>query len=162
MKSVRLLSIRGISVVEVLFGISLFAVISIFVTNALTQYFITTGVLQEKTKALYLATEGQEIMRYVRDDSWVNVTDMTVDTVYYFDVSTTTLATTTSPEVIDGTYTRSVILHNAYRNSDDDLVASTTGGASIDAGSRLVVTKVNWGIDDEIVQESLLTNLFDI
>lgn len=102
------------------------------------------------------------MLRYLRDEDWAALTGLTVDAAYYLDVADTTVDTTGTAEVIDGTYTRSFILHNAYRDSDDDLVASTTGGASIDAGGHIVVTKVTWGSGNEIRLESLLTNIFDI
>jgi hypothetical protein len=153
---------KGVTVVEILIGVSLFTLIVVFITHALALYFSTGSLLQEKTKALYLAQEGQEVMRYLRDEDWTTLTDLTVGTAYYFDVATTTMATTTVPEIIEGVYTRSVVLENAYRDGNDDLVASTAPGASIDDGGRIVVTKVQWGSGNEIQLESLLTNIFNI
>ena len=162
MRFIHLFRTKGVTIVEILIGASLLATIVVLITHTLALYFSTGSLLQEKTKALYLAQEGQEIMRYLRDEDWNTLTDINVDTTYYFDVATTTLATMTSAEVIDGMYTRSFILYNAYRDGNDDLVSSTTAGASIDAGGRIVVTKVQWGTDNEIRLESLLTNIFNI
>ena len=153
---------KGVTIVEILVGVSLLALIVVFITHTLNLYFSTGTLLQEKTRASYLAYEGQEIMRYIRDEDWTVVSALTLDTTHYFDVGAATMTTTATPELIDGTYTRSVIVHNTYRDANDDLVASTTVGASIDTGGRIVVTKVQWGADNEIRLESLLTNIFNI
>ncbi len=152
---------QGVTIVEVIIGISIFALVAIFVMQTLAVYFANANVTQQKVRAVYLAEEGQEVMRYLRDSDWNTFSDLAFDTIYYLDVATTTLATTSVPQIIDNTYTRSVVLHQAYRNSDDDLVASTTAGASVDSGSRIVITNVEWA-GNTVSLEALLANIFNI
>ena len=154
---------RGISVIEVLIGLSLFAIIFVFIYETLTLFFVNHNRLLEQTQAVYLAEAGQEYVRYLRDADWTTLTDdLSVGTTYYLSVSTTTIATTTSPEVIDGKFTRSFVLWPGYRDADDDLVASTTPGATPDSGSYQVTTQVSWGTNGSVHLESLLTNLQNI
>jgi len=157
----RLVHIKGFTVIEILVGVSLLALIVIFTTHSLTLHFASGALVQQKTKALYLAEEGQEILRYLRDEDWNAITDLTADTQYYFAVATSTVATTTSLELIDTRYTRSFVLREAYRDANDDLVASTTGGSSIDTGSYIAEVSVVWGANS-VSLDGLLTNVFDI
>lgn len=149
----------GFSVVEVLIALAIFSVIFLFIYETLTLYFANQNKVLRSTQALYLAEAGQEYLRYVRDTDWDEIADLTVGTTYYFSVSTTTIATTTVPEVIDGTFTRSFVLWPAYRDGDDDLVASTTPGASADTGSYMVTTVVMWGNGEQVQLDSLIANL---
>jgi len=152
---------RGISVVEVLIGVALFALIVVFVSHAVSLFLASAERSQHTVRALYLAQEGQEVLRFLRDDNWSDITDLSTDTMYYFDLGPTAVATTTVTELVDGRYTRSFILREVYRDSDDDVVASTTAGASVDAGSRRAVVRVEWG-GERVQLETILTNIFNI
>ena len=153
---------QGLSIVEVLLGLSLFAIIFLFIYQTLTLFFLEHARVIEHTQAVYLAEAGQESLRYLRDEDWNTLADLTPGTTYYLSVSTTTIATSSSPELINNKYSRSFTLWPAYRNSDDDLVASTTPGATADAGSVVSIVRVTWGADKVVQLESLLTNLQNI
>ena len=61
----------------------------------------------KKTKALYLAEEGIEMLRYLRDDDWNYLeSSLNRDTIYYFDPSASDINVTGSPEIIDSDYYR--------------------------------------------------------
>jgi Tfp pilus assembly protein PilV len=154
--------VRGISLIEALVGVSLFAVVVVFTANALGLYFAEATTVREHVKANLLAAEGQEMVRAVRDLNWNTLEALTIGNSYYLDIDPATITLGTTPELIDGTYTRTVTVTNAYRDGDDDLVASTAPGASVDAGSRLVTVTVSWGSGDSVSLTALLTNIFDI
>lgn len=156
MKTLR--SQSGFTVVEVLIGLAIFVVIFLFIYETLTLFFVNQVRLLESTQALYLAEAGQEYVRHLRDEDWGNITGLSTGTTYYFSVSTTTIATTTSPETI-GKFTRSFVLWPAYRDGDDDLVASTTAGASADSGSYMLTTKVTWDTDEVVTLHSFIGNI---
>lgn len=153
---------QGVTVVEILIGVSLFALIVVFVTHTLTLYFVNAGLVQEKTKALYLAEEGQEVMRYLRDENWDYFTDLTPGDTYYLEVSTSTLTTTMTNTLIEGLYTRSVVITQAYRDDDNDLVTSGTPGASVDSESFIITTTVSWGSGESVQLEGFLSNIFNL
>jgi hypothetical protein len=111
-----------------------------------------------------LAEEGIELMRYLRDDSWVAISSMQNGALYSLSISTTTIATTTSISLIDNTYRRTITVFPAYRaTSGDDLVASTSGVSKvIDTDTKLVTVAVSWwsgGATSTMSLSSYLTNI---
>ncbi len=151
---------RGISLVEVIIGTALFAVVGALTVQGLWLFFTEATRVREETKALLLAIEGQEMVRGIRDADWSDITALTVGNTYSLSVGAGTLALGTTPEVIDG-YTRTVVVSAAYRNSNDELVPQGTSGAVSDPGSRLVTVTVAWD-GEEVELASLVTNIFDI
>lgn len=155
------LRIRGISTVEVLLGVSIFALVVVFTMFSVSLFIDGADDAHQQVQALYLAEEGYEIVRYIRDEDWNTIDALATDTTHYLDVASTTVAVTATPETIGGSYNRSFVLREVYRDSDDDIVASSTVGASVDTGSRYVDVYVSWGTE-QVVLEGLLTNIFDI
>ena len=101
-------------------------------------------------------------MRYMRDSNWNAFKNLSYNTPWYLRVATTTLATTTTVELIDETFTRTVTISRVYRNGSSDVVASTTPGATVDNGSRQVTVSVTWGVDKGVALYALLSNIHDI
>lgn len=146
---------RGITIVEVIIGVAVAGLVIVFISHTITLFVQASEAALDKTQALYLAEEGTEILRYLRDADWDTIeNDLVVGTTYYFDVATTTLATTTAPEVI-GKYTRSFELAAVERDSDDDIVDS---GGTVDDGSRFATVSVSWG-SESVELTALLTDL---
>lgn len=151
---------RGITLVEVLIGVAIASLILIFSTNAIALFINAGRTAAEKTKAVYLAEEGLELMRFVRDQSWNNISTLSTSGTHYLRVTTTTVTTTVTPESIDG-YRRSFTIQNVYRNTvSDDIVASTTSGAVADTQSKYIRMTVQWGTPTTTVSlTSILSNL---
>ena len=149
----------GIALVEVIVGIAITGLVLVFVSHTITLFVTGAAETRTRTKALYLAEEGVEVMRYMRDSDWNIIdTELSNDTSYYLTVATTSLATTTTPEIIDGTYTRSFSLSEVRRDADDDIVSS---GGTVDSHSRFITFSVGWGTAT-VTLPSLLTNIHDI
>ncbi len=122
----------GVTLIEVLIAISIITSMLVVVGLSVTAYVNARTELLDDMKAVYLAEEGYEMLRALRDDDWNTLDALTRDTIYYFDVATTTLAVGGTPEVVDGSFARSFVLREVYRDGDDDITASTTSGASVD------------------------------
>lgn len=151
--------VRGVTSIEVAFGVSIVAVILVFAMYAIADFINGARDVTEKTQALYLAEEGLELIRFARDEDWADISAIPLNTTRYIAASSIITATTT-PEVI-GEFTRSFTVQNVYRdNSTDDIVASTTGGSSADADSKYVTVAVSWGTPTSTV--SLTSILADI
>lgn len=76
--------ISGFSLIEVIIGLGIITVVLTSIILSL-QFFIKASLLNtEKVQASFLLEEGIEIPRFLRDDSWSNITGLTVDTSYYF------------------------------------------------------------------------------
>lgn len=149
---------KGVSVIEVLIGLVIFSLSFVFISHAIHLYFLSQSNAVLKFQALYLAQEGQEMLRFLRDEDWATLDGLTKETSYGFDVASTTLAHDNNPETV-GIFTRTFELHDAYRNNDDDLVASTTSGASVDGSSMIAIVSITWGDGEQLHLESLLTDL---
>ena len=153
---------RGVTVVEVMVSLFIFSLVLVFIFQTFTLFFNAQQRVLEHTQALFFAEEGIEILKYIRDDDWVDIDSRTVGTRYYLAVASTTASITTTPEVIDGRYTRSFILRAGYRTAGNDLVPSTTSGSSVDGDTYIVESYVNWGDGEEVELQGLLTNIHDI
>lgn len=120
-------SSRGITLVEVLVAVGIVSLASIFISLTVFQFAQSRKELLHETDKMYLAEEGYEIIRLLRDDNWVNLSVLTPNTDYYLQVSDTTLAIGTVPEIINGRYTRLFKLLPVYRNSTTQEIVSSGG-----------------------------------
>lgn len=131
---------RGISAVEVLIGVSILAVVFTAISFSIMQFVNTSRDVAERTQALFLAEETFEMVRFIRDEKWSHITDLSDGTTYYLQVSGGDIATSTTPEVIDQ-YTRSFIIESVERDGNDDIVTSGTP----DNNSKYITATVTWG-----------------
>lgn len=152
---------RGVTLIEVLVGISILAVTLIAIGFSVTSYVTARQELVSETKATYLTEEGYEVLRAIRDNDWNTLKALTPNSTYYFAVSTTTLAVGTTPEIIDTTFRRSFVVRSVYRNATSDIVASGAPGATLDAGSRQFDISVN-GPTGTTTFYAILTNIHAI
>lgn len=139
-------------------AISIIATIVVVIGFSITAYIDARAALLNNMKATYLVEEGYEIIRALRDDDWNTLDALVIDDVYYFDVSTTTVAFATTGEVIDGEFYRSFILADVYRDNNDDITASTTLGATIDPDSVEVMISV-FGPNGTTTMTAILANI---
>jgi type II secretory pathway pseudopilin PulG len=157
----RSLYTKGVSLVEVLIGISILAVMLVVIGYSINTYVNARAALLNNTKATYLAEEGIEIIRAVRDNDWNTIDALPTNTTRYLSVSTTTFSIVTTPEVIDTNFYREFKVRPVYRNASDDIVASTTVGATVDDGSRQIDMYVG-GPAGTTTMQAIITNLYAI
>lgn len=127
---------RGISIVEVLVGLGILLIVGIFISVTVFQFSESRKTILEDINRVLLAEEAYEIIRYSRDIDWSLVSSLSLNVPHYLDLSTTTIAFTNTPELINNKFNRSFVLDSVYRNSSDEIVSSTTPSASIDVNSR--------------------------
>lgn len=156
---------HGFGLIELLVATSVISV-SLFALVAVIQAsFQVTSVSGVKARAEFLAEEGVEVVKILRDNSWSsNIATLATSTPYYPVFATSTgvwSLATVSPALIDNTYTREVIIDDVYRrDSDSDIVASTSPDSkSLDAGTREVTSRVLWG-SDSLQFGAYITDLF--
>jgi type II secretory pathway pseudopilin PulG len=151
---------RGITSLEVVIGVSIAGIVIAFAANAIMLFLNSAREVTAQTQALYLAEDGLELLRYVRDENWNDVSSLSLGTTHYLSVTPTDVVTSGTPEVIDE-FTRSFQVQNVYRNSSsDDIVASTTGGSVADTNAKYVTVTVNWGSPTENLSlTTILVNL---
>lgn len=110
------------SLIEIVVVLFLVVVIVPAVNNVISQSVRAMATTQREVEALYLAQEGMEAVRAMRDSSWSNIADFE-GTNYLNDVSGG-LSFSETPSLIDGIYERQVIVSPAYRDGNDDLADS--------------------------------------
>ena len=148
----------GVSLVEVLVAVSVIATLLVTVALGVTQMVVSRATVVSNTVALYLAEEGYEMVRAIRDEDWSDIDTLTIGTTYYIDVTPTDLSLTTTPVVIDGQFTRSIVFDEVSRDSDDDIVPNGTPGATTDSNARqVIVTVIGAAAEQEFT--GLVTNL---
>jgi len=149
---------QGITLVEALVGIAIISMILVFVMYTQNLYFGVAETALQTTKATYLAEEGQEFLRYLRDEDWGQLDSLTTGTTYYFTVSGGAIDITTTPEVVDGVYSRSFTLAPLNRSVSGDFV--TTGGTS-DGESRIATVTVSGG-EASVSLTTIMANIHNI
>lgn len=147
---------RGVTLIEVVIAIAIISIMIVVVGYSVMTYVDARAQLLDNTKKLYLAEEGIELLRVLRDEDWTAIESLTVDDTYGFSVSTTTIATTGAIEEIDGTFYRSFVVSVVRRDANDDIDFS--GGGTIDSDTRLVTVSV-FGPTSTTSLSAILTNI---
>jgi type II secretory pathway pseudopilin PulG len=145
---------QGITTVEVVFAVAIMGLVVVFTTSTLGLFFSTSHEIINKTQAMYLAEEGMELLRYKRDQDWINIDALSLGTQHYLRVDGFNLQIVSTPEIIDEKFTRSFILDEVSRDVNGDIDSSGT----VDDNSKLVEFTVSWATGS-ITLTSILTNL---
>lgn len=133
----------GVSLVEVVIAASILAVFVAALGTTQSLFLKTSLSGVNKAKAIFLAEEGVEAIKLLRDQSWTkNIAAIPIDTNYYlsYNSGTNFWATTTVNTYVDGRFERKFMLGNVYRDANDDIASLGT----YDSGSRLVTVTVAW------------------
>ena len=148
---------KGFSLVEILLASS---IILFFVGGLVTAHnaYIRAAISSAQTaRALYLAEEGLEVMRFLRDQSWdQNIAPLNVNTDYYITFDDITWKTTTTNIYIDSLFERKIRLFSINRNVSGSIVES---GGTVDPDSVRVTTSVSWLKNGATTTKSLSTYL---
>ena len=157
---------KGIGLIEAIVALS---IISAALTGAVFAHrrFVAVALQNSsRIKAAYLAEEGIEVARYLRDTGWTAYIATLANGVAYHLVFATTTASwiaTTSVQTIDADFTRTITFEPVYRRTlDQDIVASTSPNPkSIDPNIRKVTTRVTaTGLRDTELS-TYLSDLFE-
>jgi type II secretory pathway pseudopilin PulG len=157
---------HGFGLVEAIIAISIIVSALAGAVSAHRRFVTVTLQNTSQVKAHYLAEEGLEIARYLRDQGWAGTFAALTNGVSYHLVFATTTgmwqATTTS-QIIDGVFERTLTLEPVYRRtSDDDIVASTSPDIkAIDPDIRTVTVRVSASGTPDLVLSTYLANLFE-
>ncbi len=151
---------KGFLVVEILVAASIITLTILSATVVAQKSIYVSRQALNATQAAYLLEEGAEAVRIYRDNTWTNISGMTVGTNYYPLFSGGTWTFPTSASTI-GIFTRKVVISNVNRdNSTKDIV---TSGGTVDAGTKLVTVTVSWNEGTNVITKTLpfyITNIF--
>lgn len=155
----------GFGIIEVLIasGIISVTIFSLYYVFTLgTSLSVNAG---NKISANFLAEEGLEAARYLRDSSFAeNISVLSAGTDYYvsFDKNNNLWQISgISPGPIDGMFYRKLKVENVSRDSNDDIVSS---GGTNDPETKKINVEVSWqskGATSTILLSTYLTDIFD-
>ena len=94
---------KGMGLVEILVAVFIFSVVLGALITINNFYLSNSSKNIKLTKATYLAEEGIEAVRIIRDNSWSNISSLSNSVDYYlsFNIASSTWEATTSPSSID-------------------------------------------------------------
>ena len=155
---------RGFGILEIVIAVSIISA-TIF---SLSFVFIVASKLEtislDKIRANFIAEEGLEAMRFLRDQSWAaNLGALLDGPTYYLSFATTTSVWSvgTNGSEIDKLFLRKVTLENVYRNGSDDIISS---GGTVDPDTKKINVSVEWlerGATTSISASAYLSNIFN-
>lgn len=129
----------GMALVEILIGSAIISGGILAISTSYTTYFKYALANQKNVEAAYLLEEGLEVVSYFRDETWTNISSLSTTTTYYLAFSST-WATTTTPQYVDGTFLRSLTLSDVRRDANDDIAFSGT----YDPNTKMVTATVSY------------------
>ncbi len=152
---------NGFGLIEVVIGA---AIITVFLAAAINVFATSHRLESElirKIEAQYLAEEGIEVARFLRDSSWnASITPLTLSTGYYLDFNGSVWRATSTPSLVGGIFERKVTFSTGYRDGNNDIAESGIA----DDDLRKVTVSVAWPVRGSTTTLNLvtyLTNLFD-
>ncbi len=152
---------RGASLVEVIIGSAILTIVFISLGGAAQYLLRFSQDANTRIRSAFLASEGIEVARLLRDQSWnTAIAPLSVGTPYYLEFSGTAWRATTTPVIVDGVFARTFVLNQVSRDAFDDIVSS---GGTNDTDARKVTVTVTWssrGIQRQDIISTYLTNLF--
>jgi len=140
--------------------IAIFLIFFVTIDAVLVFSISTQKAAAREIEAAYLAQEAMEAIKNVRNQSWTTgIAALTKETAYYpVLVGVSWTLSPVDPGLINGRYTRSVVMSAAYRNPSNNLSSSGVE----DALTRLATVRVSWlergAATKEVVIKSYVTN----
>jgi len=154
--------VRGTGLIEIVIGTAIITVVLAFCFAAVNGFFLIGKKTSDRIAATYLAEEGVEAVRFIRDSGWATIAGLSVDTPHYLAISPAIISIGSTPEALPD-FERTVTFRDVYRaNASDDIVASTSpAGKSVDPNTKLVEVSVYAPRSDvRVTLAAYLTNLW--
>jgi len=125
-----------ILIVGVVIAIGFVGLVAFLINSAGTTFKITRN-----TEAAALAEEGVEAVRSLRDESWdLNIKNLLTSTTYYPVISGNKWTLSTTSSIVNGLYTRTVLIDSVDRDVNDNIVPTGT----LDPNTKKVTVTVTW------------------
>jgi hypothetical protein len=158
-------NIGGFGLIEIVVASALISA-SLFTLTTASQFaFKAVDNSVQEAKANFLLEEGIEVVRILRDLSWMNNVAILTNSVIYFPSFDTGQSkwdiVSTDPGAIDGVFTRTVIFEEVSRDTaSHDIV---TSGGDPDNFTKKVTITVSWvSRGDRIKTKSMSTYITDL
>ncbi len=150
---------KGIGLVEVLVAVFIFTIILSSLILISNLYLSGSTDSLRNTQAAYLAEEGIEGVKIIRDNSWDDILSILSNTqkfLSFSSASSTWQVSDTKEEI--GVFSRSFIINSVSRDSNGDISVSGTD----DPNTKKVTVNVSWNGKKGVVTKSLITYITNI
>ncbi len=132
-------SASGFSVTEIVVGAAVIALVVTALASAWQYYLKLSGQAVRLAQATVLLEEGAEAVQYLRDKGWdTYIGALTPNAPYYLVWTGTDYAATTTPTLVNNSYTRTLTLSTVSRGASDNIVVSGT----VDAGTMTATINI--------------------
>lgn len=149
---------RGSILVEIIVGAAILSVVSLTFLGT----FAFLSRLHQRDmliiKGDLLAEEGLEAVRYIRSTGWFELSSL-VGATRYIELGTSSWGITTTPEIIDGVFSRTLKIYSVERDISQDIVSS---GGIVDPDTLLAEVTVSWewrGTTSSVTYKTYVTNI---
>ena len=149
---------QGLTLVEVMIASAIILSAVMAMLGVYTLYLRVALSNGNAVKAAYLAEEGLEAVRFLRDDSWsARIVPLSNGTAYGIALSGGLWQATTTSWV--GNFERTFTLSAVSRDTNSDIVSS---GGTLDPNIRLVTASVSWTQAGATTTKSISTYLTNL
>lgn len=158
---------KGSGLVEILVAVFVFSIVLSSLITVSNMYLSGASENLRSAKGAYLAQEGIEAVKIIRDGGWNNISSLSNDTNYYlyFDTSSSTnniWKATTTASVIDSFFIRMFKAYPVYRNVDGDSTTTIIAGYNLDINTKKITTFVSWPSKNSTTTKTLSTYIANI
>lgn len=155
---------KGMMLVEMLVAVFIFSIILGILVTVNNLYLRGASSNLKSVKATYLAEEGMEALKIIRDTDWNNFQSLDEQSEYYFyfspGASSTWQATTSVFYKNIDSINRWFILEQVCRDIGDQIVDCEIGSPDLDIKKATVF--VSWEDRGEIITKSMSSYLSNI
>lgn len=155
---------KGSGMVEIVVAVFIFSVVLGSLITVSNMYLSGAGDNLQSAKAAYIAEEGVEAVKIIRDNNWAMINSLANYTDYYlyFDTSSSTnniWKSTSTASILDSIFTRTFRLDPVNRDSNGRIVSS---GGTLDQSTKKLSVSVSWQSKDSVIVKSLSTYITNI
>jgi len=147
---------QGSVLLEVVIVLSVMTILVLGVVQLSVYNIRTSRMVLDETQAVYLAEEGIEIVKLLRDDGWAIFADTDRGTSYYLTQGIDGWEFSSTP-VSTGDFSRTITIYDVERDISDDIAVSGTA----DEQTLRVVSSVSWSHAGSTVERSFSTYITD-
>jgi len=127
----------GASLIEVIFAVTIFSIVAVFLFFLSFDSLKTNSTLEENDQVLAVIGESYEAVRSIRDRDW---NELSTDGVYGLATATEGhWILTPTPDVVDK-YTRQITIDTTYRDASGNITASGTP----DPNMKAITSQISW------------------
>ncbi len=149
---------KGFALIEIIVASTIISLVLLASGQVAAKTLVASRQALYESQASFLLSEAAEAVKTIRDTSWATISGATPGTTYYLSWSGTAWSLTTTPTT-DGSFTRTVVFSNVYRDGSDDIATSGT----LDTGTKKVTVTISWQNGGEVSNRSFslyIANIF--